>query len=77
LQDTFGAGTIATGKCTGFYSDPDTGKRIDDRSYKYIVALREDWIDQLRDILREVCERFSQKCVHLSVAGEVEFVRKA
>lgn len=75
LWQKFGAGTEAPGLYTGFYPDPDTGERVSDESRRYIVALADDRLDDLRDLLRECCDVFSQKCIYLSIAGEVEFIQ--
>lgn len=71
----FGGATVAPGKYAGFYTDPDTGDKVTDQCYKYIAAIPEEELPNLRDLLRQVCGRFAQKCVYLSVAGEVEFIR--
>ena len=71
----FGGGTVAPGKYSGFYMDPDTGKKVTDQCYMYIVAIPEEGLQSLRDLLRTVCKQFAQKCVYLSVTGEVEFIR--
>jgi hypothetical protein len=45
-----------------------------DESRRYVVALPQDQVDELRALLREACTVFQQKCIYLSVAGYVEFV---
>jgi hypothetical protein len=70
----FGGGTVAPGLWEGFYTDRDTGNRVADESRKYIVALPPDQFDPLRNLLAECCRVFSQKCIYLSIAGEVEFI---
>ncbi|MEX0704495.1 MAG: hypothetical protein WD069_20505 [Planctomycetales bacterium] len=60
----------------GFYADPDTGGRVDDRSRKYEVALERKQIPELRDLLTETCLRFHQKSIYLSIAGKVEFIEQ-
>lgn len=70
----FGGATLATEAYAGWYSDPDTGKRVDDFSRKYFVAIPSEEIAHLRSILQEACVEFQQKCIYLSVAGNVEFV---
>jgi hypothetical protein len=70
----FGGRTVAPGHQEGFYRDPDTGNRVDDRSIKFTVALENEKIDQLRSLLRAACLFFGQKCIYLSVAGHVEFI---
>jgi hypothetical protein len=58
----------------GWYLDPDTGERVSDRSRKYMVAVPQARVEELRRLLRQACARFAQKCIYLSVAGYVEFV---
>lgn len=70
----FGGGTIAPGLWEGFYTDPDSGARIADESRKYIIAIPPDEFDTLRNLLAECCRVFHQKCIYLSIAGEVEFI---
>lgn len=71
----FGGGTRSNELYEGWYLDPDTGKRMTDRSKKFIVALPREKIEQLRDLLRETCGVFQQKCIYLCVAGYVEFIK--
>lgn len=75
LYACFGAGTAGPGWYRGFYKDPDTGERVDDESKKYTVALPKDDVNRLRALLSEACRVFHQKCIYLSVAGQVEFVK--
>lgn len=70
----FGRRTLAPGWFEGFYRDLDTGARVDDRSRKFTVAVSRGELDKLRGLLLEACERFAQKCIYLTVAGEVECV---
>ncbi len=67
--------TIAPGFYQGVYEDPDEGLPVTDESRKYEVALHPRRLDELRDLLREACGVFQQKCIYLSVRGSVEFVR--
>jgi hypothetical protein len=67
--DQFGGATRDTALHQGWYPDPDTGQRVTDDSRRYVVALPEDQVDELR----EACTVFQQKCIYLSVAGYVEF----
>jgi hypothetical protein len=69
-----GGATQATQLYSGWYVDSDTGKRVDDDSRKYFVALSRADVDRLRAVLREARRVFQQKCIYLSVAGHVEFV---
>ncbi len=70
----FEGGTRAPGLWEGFYADPDTGSRVPDESRKYIVAVPREELDSLRSLLEECSRRFYQKCIYLSIAGEVEFI---
>jgi hypothetical protein len=72
--DQFGGATRDTALHQGWYPDPDTGKKVVDDSRRYVVALPQDQVDELRAVLREACTVFQQKCIYLSVAGYVEFV---
>lgn len=74
LFERFDGRTIAPGLYEGFYRDPDTEERIPDESRKYIVAVSQSEIDKLRELLTAAKVVFQQKCLYLSVAGEVEFV---
>ncbi|HEX4130046.1 MAG TPA: hypothetical protein VHZ24_08380 [Pirellulales bacterium] len=74
LYVRFRGGTTAPGEYRGFYQDPDTGKQTSDRSRRFIVAIPEDRLDELRKLLLACCVFFAQKCIYLSVAGKVEFI---
>jgi hypothetical protein len=75
LYRRFGGGTQAEGLYQGFYTDPDTKQRVTDRCQKYFVALPEDEVDEIRQLLQGVCFLFAQKCIYLNVAGRVELVK--
>jgi hypothetical protein len=62
------------GTLDGFYKDPDTGKIVTDRSYRYTVAVEHERINELRELLAKACHIFQQKSIYLSIAGRVEFV---
>jgi hypothetical protein len=68
--------TFAPELYRGAYRDPDTRERVNDESRRFIVAIPRSRLDELRQLLGEACGWFMQKCIYLSVAGEVEFVRK-
>ena len=74
LYERFGGATRAPGLYEGFYRDPDTGQRVSDESREYTVAVPQSCLKQLRSLLSEACEVFAQKCIYLSVAGQVEFI---
>ncbi len=73
----FEGATRALDLYEGWYPDPDTGKRGTDRSRKYWLALPAEKIEQLRSLLADACRVFRQKCIYLSIAGRVEFVKGA
>lgn len=74
LERTFGGATVAPGHYRGSYIDPDTLDRVSDESVKYVVAVAEESVDELRTLLEQCCIRFYQKYIYLSVAGSVEFI---
>ena len=74
LFSRFGGFTRAPGNFVGAYVDPDTQQRVTDESRKYIVAVADSQLDELRKLLSAVCVLFQQKCIYLSVAGKVEFI---
>ena len=71
----FGGGTVSQTFYEGFYTDPDTGQRVVDRSRKFIVAVPVNRLEALRRLLAECCSVFRQKMIYLSIAGTVEYVR--
>jgi hypothetical protein len=73
----FDGGTVAPGQFAGFYRDPDTSQRVDDLSFKYTVAVPAGQLDELRSLLAVACFSFEQKCIYLSIAGQVEFIESA
>lgn len=76
LDDMFGAATKAPGLYSGFYRDPDTGERVWDDSHRFLVAIPRSRLRGLRELLREACRVFDQKCIYLSVAGQVELIER-
>jgi hypothetical protein len=70
----FGGGTMSPGEYRGFYRDPDTEERVDDASYRFLVAVTKKQVSELRLLLATACLIFGQKCIYLSVGGKVEFV---
>jgi hypothetical protein len=75
LYNRFQGATFNPTPYVGSYEDPDTHERVTDESKKYIVAIPETSVDELRLLLSVACFFFRQKCLYLSVAGRVEFVR--
>ena len=71
----FGGASRATGLYEGWYVDPDTKEPVTDQSRRYVVAVARAKLGRLRALLGEACEVFQQKCIYLSVAGQVEFVK--
>lgn len=74
LYIRFGGRTIAPGLYQGFYADPHTGQQVADESRKFMIALPQAQLEQLQGLLKQACMRFQQKCIYLSVAGQVEFI---
>lgn len=74
LDSRFDGWSVAPGKYTGSYVDPDTQERVSDKSIRYIVALPKARLGMLRRLLAEACVQFQQKCIYLSAAGLVEFI---
>ena len=54
--------------------ESESGARVLDESYRYIVATPRRRLDELRSILRRARNTFDQESIYLSVAGIVEFV---
>lgn len=52
----------------------EAGERVSDESWRYVVAVPRDRLDELRSILRRAANTFDQEAIYLSVAGIVEFV---
>lgn len=75
IFEDFGGCTLAPGLYQGFYRDPDSGEKVGDRSRQYTVAISKGQVKRLRDLLREACTWFQQKCIYMSVGGKVEFIR--
>jgi hypothetical protein len=71
----FGGATRDTAPQEGWYLDRDSGERVPDTSRRYYVAVAPKQLARLRAVLRQACVEFHQKCIYLSVAGAVEFVR--
>jgi hypothetical protein len=71
----FGGATQAKGLYQGWYVDSKTKQRVKDLSRKYFVALPRGEVVRLRSLLQQACVVFQQKCIYLSVAGYVRFVK--
>lgn len=74
LFNRFCGGTAAPGSYHGFYEDPDTHERVADESYRFIIAVEDSRVHELRQLLSAACVFFRQKSIYLSVAGHVEFI---
>jgi len=77
LWDRFGGATESPGLYSGFYTDPDTGEKVTDESRRFTVAVSEQRLEDVRDLMREACQIFCQKCIYLSIAGKVEFIERS
>jgi hypothetical protein len=73
--ELFGGASRHREPVEGFYIDPDTGKRVRDVSRRYFVAVARQQLFRLRSTLSAACNVFQQKCIYLSIAGHVEFVK--
>lgn len=75
LYDKFKGWTVSPGLYEGNYPDPDTGEKVTDSSRVYIIDIDKGSIDVLRTYLGEVVgPMFRQKCIRLTIKGEVEYV---
>ena len=78
LFTMFRGWTLSPGLYEGEYPDPDTGKPIHDKSKRYIVALEEEEIPELREYLKtEIAVNFRQKVIYFFNGREVEFVENS
>lgn len=73
LYTRFG-GWTCTGEVEGCYQDPDTGEEIFDESRRYVVALEETKIDEMKQVLRRAARTFAQKTMYMAWLGQVEFI---
>src|SRR5262245_14132474 len=74
LKSLFTGWTRAPGAFEGVWLHAGTGRYVADKSKKYTVAVAAKAVEELRNLLAEVCVKFRQQCIYLSVAGKVEFV---
>jgi hypothetical protein len=58
----------------GEYEDCPQNPPIQDTSRRYLLAIAEAKVDDLRQLLRKAANTFDQKAMYLSVKGDVEFV---
>jgi len=59
---------------SGEYEENPTTPPVTDTSRRYILAIAESKVNDLRLLLRMAAHTFDQKAIYLSVAGIVEFV---
>lgn len=52
-----------------------SGGRVEDESRRYIVAVEEKRVDELKRLLARVANTFDQEAIYLSVCGRVVFVQ--
>jgi hypothetical protein len=52
----------------------ESGERVSDESWRYLVAVPRSDLDELRSILRRAANTFDQEAIYLTVAGIVELV---
>lgn len=58
----------------GEYEDSPGDPPIKDTSRRYLLAIRAEKLDDLRQLLRKAANTFDQKAIYLSVKGDVEFI---
>lgn len=58
----------------GEYEDRPQEPPIQDESRRYLLAIPETKLDDLRQLLRKAANTFDQKAMYLAVKGDVEFV---
>jgi len=58
----------------GEYEDNPQNPPVKDISRRYLLAIPETKVDDLRLLLRKAANTFDQKAMYLSVKGNVEFV---
>jgi hypothetical protein len=74
LYDRFDGWTLAPDVYEGMWKSP-SGLPIADQSRKYIVAIPESKIQNLRTMVADACVQFQQQMIYLSIAGQVEFIK--
>lgn len=67
--------TQCPGTYKGAWRDPDTKSKIDDDSLKFEVAVKENELEKMRDLIKNfVGPLFRQKVICLTVKGNIEFI---
>lgn len=74
LYRQFEGGSQASGLYRGFYKDPDTGERVEDESRRFLLAVPQSRLIELRSFISGLCLLFQQKAIYLSIGGIVEFI---
>lgn len=59
---------------SGEYEDSPQDPPIKDESRRYLLAIPETKVNDLRQLLRKAANTFDQKAMYLAVKGDVEFV---
>lgn len=73
LFERFGGFTGPEGPIAGGYTNR-SGRRVEDESFRYTVALPPHRTHELRELLAQVANSFDQECIYLVVGGEAELV---
>jgi len=71
LFERFGGFTGPEGPIAGGYTNR-SGRRVEDESFRYTVALPPHRVRELRELLRQVANSFDQECIYF--VAEVELV---
>jgi hypothetical protein len=74
LWERFRGWTRSEALVVGVYPDEETGRPVRDRSRTYTVAVRDEDVDSLRNLLKEAKDVFYQECFYLNIGGQVELV---
>jgi hypothetical protein len=73
LHRRFGGFTGPEGPIPGGYTSR-SGRRVEDRSWRYTVSVPRSAVRDLRVLLRRVGRSFDQECIYFVVGIDVEFV---
>jgi hypothetical protein len=76
LFEHLGGWTQAPGLYASMWKSPQ-GTPIPDQSYRFIIALRTEQLDLLRQLLVNACHLFHQQAIYLSIGGQVEFITRS
>lgn len=60
------------GEVYGKWTPSDGSEPLEDSSRKYAVAVDEEQLEELRDLLRRAGNSFDQQTIYLAVAGYAE-----